>query len=426
MSRIPLGRAYVLASTVIRELRHAGVVDELLLPVGSIRRFAPEVGGVGLLAAVDSTRRARVLKQFTGLPSAQSVEAHTDTAASILTSRGPVTLHVTDPSAAGAALVWFTGSQAHVHAIAAIASRHQLRFGGGRLLTPGGDDVPCASEEEFYARLELPLIAPELRNGDGEIEAARAGQLPPLVTATHIRGDLHMHSTWSDGRDTIEEMVRASIGLGYEYIAITDHSQRAWSSNKLGVADVDVQRAEIVRLRPRYPQIRIFHGVEVDIMPDGALDFEDEILAGFDIVLASLHDHAMQKSAELTRRYLAAIGSRYVDVITHPMNRTPGVSEGYKLDLPRIFEAAAETGTAMEIDGAPGHLDMDGAIAREAAAAGVTLAIDSDCHRAQWLRRQMRFGVGTARRGWIEPRHVLNTRSAEEVVAFVARKRARG
>jgi DNA polymerase (family 10) len=161
-------------------------------------------------------------------------------------------------------------------------------------------------------------------------------------------------------------------------------------------------------------------------MQDGTLDFDDEVLGGFDIVLASLHDHGGQSGAQLSERYLSAIHNPFVDVITHPLGRTPGISHGYSLDLDQIFAAAAATGTAMEVDGAPGHLDMDGAIARRAAAAGVTIVVDSDCHRSEFLRRQMRFGVGTARRGWIEPKHVLNTRSVDEVLAFVSRKRARG
>jgi len=172
--------------------------------------------------------------------------------------------------------------------------------------------------------------------------------------------------------------------------------------------------------------VQILHGIEVDIMPDGSLDFDDEQLAGFDIVLASLHDHAGHDGAVLTERYLRAIRHPLVNLITHPANRTPGRSSGYRLDFDTLFAAAADAGTAMEVDGAPGHLDLDGSLARRAAAAGVTLVIDSDCHRSDALGRQMRFGVGTARRGWIEPAHVLNTRDIDEVRAFVAKKRARG
>lgn len=184
------------------------------------------------------------------------------------------------------------------------------------------------------------------------------------------------------------------------------------------------QRAEIDELRARIPDVHILHGVEVDILQDGSLDFPDELLAQFDIVLASLHDHGGHDGHRLTDRYLQSIRHPLVNVITHPANRSPARSEGYDVDFDQLFAAAAATGTAMEIDGAPGHLDMDGALARRAIAAGVTLTVDSDCHRAEALGRQMRFGLGTARRGWIEPRHVLNTGGVEDVRAFVARKRA--
>lgn len=425
MSRIPLGRAYQLATSIMHELRGAGVGAEQLNCVGSLRRFAPDVGGIALLAAVETSDREHVLETFTKIASAQRVTARTATAATIATARDPVTLHVTEPSFAGASLAWLTGSAAHVHLLGTLAAERGLRFGGGYLRDGSDGYVPCETEEDLYRLLDLPFIPPEIRHGDDEIDAARAGRLPNLISDMHIRGDLHMHSVWSDGRDSIAAMVRRSEELGYEYVAITDHSQSAWSSRQLEVGDVEKQRVEIEKLRGRHPKITILHGVEVDIMHDGTLDFDDELLAGFDIVLASLHDHAGHGAEELTERYLAAIRSPFVDVITHPMNRTPGISEGYDVDFDRIFAAAAESGTAMEVDGAPGHLDMDGALARRAAAAGVTIAIDSDCHRAEFLRRQMRFGVGTARRGWIEPRHVLNARSIEDVRAFVARKRAR-
>jgi DNA polymerase (family 10) len=176
-------------------------------------------------------------------------------------------------------------------------------------------------------------------------------------------------------------------------------------------------------LRSRISGIKILHGIEVDIMHDGSLDFDDPLLEGFDIVLASLHDDRGDDGARLTDRYIRAMEHPMVNIITHPANRAPGYSPGYDLDFDRLFDAAVETGTAMEVDGAPGHLDMDGAIARKAVDAGVTIAIDSDCHRAEALERQMRFGIGTARRGWIQASHVLNARSVDDVRAFVARKR---
>jgi DNA polymerase (family 10) len=301
-----------------------------------------------------------------------------------------------------------------------------LRFADARLADQDAAPLPCLSEQEFYARLDLPYIAPELRTGNGEIEAADAGTLPRLVSEYDIRGDLHTHSSWSDGRDTVADMVSAGRQLGYEYIAITDHSERAWASRTLAAGAVEQQRQEIERVRARARGIEVLHGIEVDIMHDGSLDFDDDTLARFDIVLASLHDHGGHDGPRLTERYLRAVRHPLVNVITHPTNRTPGQSEGYPLDFDALFAAAAETGTAIEIDGGPSHLDLDGTLARRAVAAGVTLVVDSDSHRLDALARQMQFGVGTARRGWIEPQHVLNTRTVADVHAFVARKRARG
>jgi DNA polymerase (family 10) len=293
----------------------------------------------------------------------------------------------------------------------------------GLLSRPNGALVSVRDEEELYRSLRLPLIAPELREGHDEIRRAERGELPVLVSQSDIRGDLHMHSTWSDGRDSIQHMVLAAKQLGYEYVAITDHSERAAASRKLLALEIPIQREEIVALRARIQGIDILHGIEVDIMPDGTLDFDDERLVGFDIVLASLHDDHGHTGARLTDRYIQAMRNPMVNVITHPANRSPAFSPGYDLDYDRLFETAVATGTALEIDGAPGHLDMDGSIARRAVNAGVMLTIDSDCHRAEALERQMRFGIGTARRGWVQAAHVLNTRSAHAVRAFVARKR---
>lgn len=283
-----------------------------------------------------------------------------------------------------------------------------------------------ASEDALYSSLGLAFIPPELRQGRGEIDVAASGHLPPLVATPDIRGDLHMHTTYSDGRDDLASMVEGCHALGYEYIAITDHSSGAAASRTLARDDIARQREEIDVLRERFPGMTILHGTEVDILPDGRLDFEDAILERFDIVLASLHEHARQEAAQLTRRSIAALRHPLVNVLCHPANQLVGYFEGYALDFDALYAAAAETGTALEIDGAPSHMDLDGERARAAAAAGATLSIDSDCHRAPALARQMRFGVGTARRGWVEARQVLNTRPLAEVREFIAAKRRGG
>ncbi len=246
-----------------------------------------------------------------------------------------------------------------------------------------------------------------------------------MLDAAAIRGDLHMHSLYSDGRDPVSSMVEGCAALGYEYMAITDHSWGANASRTLAVNAIARQRDEIDEMRARFPRMTILHGIEVDIRPDGRLDFDDEVLERFDIVLASLHDHARQSPDQLTRRTLDAIAHPLVNIICHPANRLVGRSAGYMLDFDAIYEAAARTGTALEIDGAPSHIDLDGGRARAAVAAGATLTVDSDCHRVGALGRQMRFGVATARRGWVEPGHVLNTRPIQDVLAFIAAKRGR-
>ena len=424
-SRMPLGRAHMLASSIIRDARRAGLGSDSITPAGSLRRFAPDVGVVALLGIVPAASHKDVLRAFARLPAVLSASRGTDNSVTVVTARGTVALHLAAPEDAGAALVWHTGSKAHTAQLRDRAAAARLRFADGTLTDTSGARIPCETEAEFYSRLTLPFITPELRHGTDEVDAAAANRLPQLVEERHIRGDLHTHSTWSDGQNTIADMVSAAKQLGYEYLAITDHSESAWSSRKLTRADVPKQRKELDALRDRTTGIDILHGVEVDILPDGTLDFDDDLLRGFDIVLASLHDSGGHNGPTLTDRYLKVIDNPLVNVITHPANRSPAHSPGYALDFERLFAAAVDTGTALEIDGAPGHLDLDGDLARQAASAGVTLVIDSDCHRLESLARQMQFGVGTARRGWVEPRHVLNTRSAADVRRFVSDKRSR-
>jgi DNA polymerase (family 10) len=408
---------------MIREARRAGLPADDFLPLGSLRRWAPDIGDVSLLAVAQPAIHDQVLEGFLRLPLVSAVLARLPSSAEAATDRGRVRLHVTAPEDAGAALVWHTGARRHTEQLQARAGRIGFVLRDGLLSRPNGVLVSTPAEEDVYRLLHLPFISPELREGLDEIDVAARGDLPALVSPADIRGDLHMHSTWSDGRDSIQHMVLAAKQLGYEYVAITDHSERAFASRKLLALEIPIQREEIETLRARIKGIEILHGIEVDIMADGSLDFDDRQLEGFDIVLASLHDDRGDDGARLTDRYIQAMAHPMVDIITHPANRSPAFSPGYDLDYERLFESAVATGTALEVDGAPGHLDMDGAVARRATEAGVTLAIDSDGHRAEALERQMRFGIGTARRGWVKAGHVLNTRAIDEVRAFVARKR---
>lgn len=423
---MPLGRADMLASLVAREAQQLGVPADEILVAGGVRRFAPALDGAVLLAVAPQDRQRDVLAGFSRLPTVRSSVNQSPTHVRLATERGSVHVHTAAPETAGVALAWHTGNARHVKWLEGRAARLDLRLAEDGLRQRDGSSLLVPDEPTLYRLLGLPYVVPELREGHDEIDAAERDLLPTLVTSLHIRGDLHMHSTWSDGRDSILHMVLSARRLGYEYVAITDHSERSWASRKLLALEVPIQREEIESIRSQAPGIEILHGVEVDIMPDGSLDFDDETLSAFDIVLASLHDAHGHDRAQLTERYLRAMSHPLVNIITHPANRSPALSDGYDLDFDRLFEAAVKTGTALEVDGAPGHLDMDGQVARRAANAGVTIAINSDCHRADALGRQMNFGLGTARRGWVGPDRVLNTRSLEEVRQFVARKRKAG
>lgn len=403
--RQPLGRAIDFTDSLIELIAAACPEIHALAAAGDVRRFEPIVETLVLVGSAPDP--PSTLQRICAIPMIQCAVHQTGRRVLVRYQQVEVDVRIAAPDEYGSALHLATGSAAHV---AAMRSKH-------------GATRVCAREEEVYAHAGLAWTAPELRHATGEIEAAASGALPQLVARTDIRGDLHMHTTYSDGRDTLAAMVQAASALGYEYIAITDHSTRAAASRTLTLDTLERQRDEIARLRERVPRMTILHGVEVDIMPDGGLDFKDEVLESLDLVLASLHDHAGHDATRLTRRCLAAIAHPLVNVITHPANRLVGRDAGYELDFPAVFAAAVETGTALEIDGAPTHLDMDGELARRAVAAGVTVTIDSDCHRASLLDRQMRLGIGTARRGWVEPRQVLNTRPLADVQAFIAAKR---
>jgi DNA polymerase (family 10) len=403
--RVPLGRAVDLGAAFIQFLTALAPSAAHATSAGGVRRFEPLVDSLVIVAAAADP--LAVIDRLSTARDVARVFHRTNRRVVVSWQQSEIDVRIAAPDEYGTTLYIATGARDHV---AAMRSRQRLV----RL---------CAREEDVYAQAGLSWVPPEMRHGSGEIEAAAAGALPALVGRQHIRGDLHMHSTYSDGGDRLADMVKACAVLGYEYIAITDHSERAGASKTVSLDALARQRDEIAGLRADYPSMAILHGIEVDIMPDGTLDFPDAVLETLDIVLASLHVRAGHSNARLTRRCLQAIAHPLVSIITHPANRMVGRDSGYDLDFPAVYAAAAETGTALEIDGAPSHLDLDGERAREAVRAGVTVTIDSDCHRARLLDKQMRLGIGTARRGWVEPHHVLNARPLAEVLAFIAAKR---
>ena len=420
VARIPLGRAVMLAGPILERLRSMpGVV--WASPGGSLRRGQDTVGDIEIVAA--TTNPADAVAELLRLPDVVRCLHRSDRRVYLLFERVQVGIRLPEPANAGAALLQITGSGAHLAALRAHAEATQWRLTRDGLRSADGTLRPSATEEEIYAALGLPFIPPEIRDGADEILAAKSNGLPALLSKSDIRGDLHMHTEFSDGRDPVEAMVQMCRGLGYEYMAITDHSPHSAASRNLSVDSIARQADEIARLRELYPEIAILHGCEVDILPGGRLDFPDRVLERLDIVLASLHERAGQSGDHLLRRYADAMKHPLVTLITHPTNRQVPHKPGYDLDYDALFEMAVETGTIVEIDGSPAHLDLDGVLARRAIGAGAMMAVDSDCHRAELLDVQMELGVTTARRGWVERRHVVNTRPLADIRAVIAAKR---
>jgi DNA polymerase (family 10) len=421
-SRLNLGRALGAVDLLVDVIGRAQP-SLTLYPTGALRRFEVTVGDLLVLAAGSDSRAA--VSAWADSLAPDDIRWRSRDAVTFAWEGEEITLRAVSEAGLGAALLHYTGSRQHAAQLAERARARGLRLTREGIVDGSGRVRPAASEADLYAALDLPWIPPERRHGLDEIALAERGAFPPSVAVSDIQGDLHTHTMWSDGRDTTETVIRSARALGYRYLAITDHSPTSKASRTLSIEGIAQQAKEIDALRPAYPELTILHGCEVDILPDGSLDLPEPVMAGLDIVLASLHDAAGQPPDRLLARYLGAMAHPLISIVTHPANRTPGRASGYDLDWDRFFAAARDTGTAVEIDGAPGHLDLDGHLARHAVETGATVVIDSDGHFAERFGRQMRMGVGTAGRGGVEARHVLNTRSLDAVRAFIADKRRR-
>ncbi len=416
-----------------------------VVQAGSLRRRRETIGDLDLLVETDLPEMA--VERFTTLGAVERVLGAGSAKASVVLARGPqVDLMIMPPGGAGSYLVHFTGSAAHNVRLRALArdrgwslsEKGFLRLGpDGQPLTGDAEELrTCADEAEVYGFLDLPWIPPELREDGGEMDAARDGRLPDLIALHDLRGDLHSHSEWSDGAHSIEVMAEAARRRGYAYQVLTDHSHGLAIAHGLDRTRVELQRGIIGALNARFAAeesagalpagaspdgFRLLHGCELEVRADGTLDYDDDLLARFDVVVASVHVARRQSRAELTRRTLNAIKSPHVDVIAHPAGRMIQARDDLDLDWDAVFEAAAVTGTALEINGSPHRLDLAPERARRASEAGCILAIDSDAHRTDELD-YVRWGVDQARRAWLEPRNVLNTRSRPDLMAWVAAK----
>ncbi len=419
--RIPIGEALPIVEEILGSLHTVPGVRNLTY-AGSLRRFRETLGDIDLMGTADNPEA--VIDAFVALPHMGQVLAQGPTKASAIVSGGlQVDLRIVEHDSFGSLLQYFTGSKQHN-----ISLRERGRRQGLKLSEYGITDLArdrlekFAIEEEFYRRLGLQYIPPELREAQGEVERAEQGTLPRLVELSDIKGDLHMHTDWSDGHNAIEEMAVAAKDLGYQYIAITEHSGGRGIAHGLDEERLRKQVAEIKALNERFDSIHVLTGIEVDIRADGSLDLPHEILSELDIVIAAVHSAMSQSEEKMTKRVLSAIENPDVDIIAHPSCRLLGEREPVAIDLEAISRAAVKNNKVLEINAMPARLDLNDIHAFRARDLGVKLAIETDAHSVAHLGF-MRFGVGVARRAWCEPQHVLNTLSWEELLVFLGRAR---
>jgi len=415
--RVQLAIALPLAERIADIIsKMKGVTDVSI--AGSLRRKRETVKDIDIVVATDTPEA--VVEEFLKLPIVSQVIAQGLTKVSVTLNMGlQMDLRLVKPQEFHSALQHFTGSKEHNAKLRSIALKMGYKLNEYGLFEKDGEGVFLPkSEEELYSKLGMPYIIPELREDRGEIEAALQDSLPELVKLEDIRGDLHVHSTFSDGISSIEEIVNKAIELGYEYIAITDHSKSLKIARGLDEGRLREQLEHIKNLNQKVKGIRILTGMEVDILPDGSLDMNDDILKELDVVIASIHSGFKQDQKTLTSRIVNACHNPYVKIIAHPTGRLIGRRAAYDVDMDKVMEAAAETGTVLEINSSPDRLDLNDVHVKRAAEMGIKIAIDTDAHSTEALS-DMRYGVWVARRGWLAAENIINTFSLDKLLKFL-------
>jgi DNA polymerase (family X) len=403
--RVLVSLALDVAEELLAELRTLPSVLRAKF-AGSLRRMAETIGDVDLLVA--GTEAEPIMQRFTTLPHVERVLAKGSTKSSILTTQGlQVDLRVIEPAVWGAAMIYFTGSKAHNVRIREMAVRKGLKLSEYGLFTAeDGELIAADTEEAVYERLGLPHIAPTLREDRGEVEAALEGTLPDVVRLEQIRGDLHTHTNLTDGLASLEDMLETAAGFRYAYYAVTDHAPNLYMQ-RMTDEKMLAQRERVRALQARYPKMTLLHGTELNIDPDGNVDWPEEFLRGFDVCVASVHSHFTQSKDEMTRRIVRAMENPSVHIIGHPTARLIGKRQPIEFDLDEVFAAAARTGTALEVNGFPDRLDLRDEHILWARRHGVRFSVDTDSHAVGHLGH-MRFGVATAQRGWLTADDVIN------------------
>jgi DNA polymerase (family 10) len=415
--RIPIGEALPVVDDVLAALRRLPGVKNLTA-AGSLRRFLETVGDIDLMGTADNPEE--VIETFVKLPQIRQVIAKGPTKATVILPGGlQADLRMVEHDSFGSLLQYFTGSKQHN-----ITLRTREQKKGLKLSEYGITDSKTnklekfATEEAFYGRLGMQYIPPEIREDRGEIELAEKGQVPDLIELSDIKGDIHAHTDWSDGQDSLEDMAKAAKALGYEYLAITDHSAGRGIANGLTEERLRQQIEEIRRLNEKVEGIRILTGTEVDIRADGSIDLPEKVLADLDVVVAAIHSSMNQSEKQITSRLVGALENPHIDVIAHPTCRLLGEREPVAVDLEAVFRAAITYDKALEINAMPSRLDLKDIHIYRARQLGVKLIIGTDSHRTQHLQL-IRFGIGIARRGWCQPKDILNTRPAKEILTFL-------
>ncbi|MDI6728851.1 MAG: DNA polymerase/3'-5' exonuclease PolX [Thermodesulfovibrionales bacterium] len=411
--RQPLGKVLPIANDILEHLKKKAPVDKIDL-AGSLRRWKDTIKDIDILATSDNPKE--VMRVFVHLPHVKDVLMHGPTKSTVIIHEDlQVDLRVVEKESYGAALAYFTGSKAHNIRLREMAMKKGLKINEyGIFREKDKKKIGGETEEDIYKILGLPYIPPELREDQGEIEAAQEGRLPRLVTAEEIKGDLHVHSKWSDGSHTFEQLVDAAKECGYSYIAITDHSKGLGIARGLTGERLLEQKKEINAVNKKLKGFRIIHGIEVDIRSDGSLDISDDVLKELDIVVASIHSGFKQPRKQLTYRLVSAMKNPYVSIIAHPTGRLIGERDAYDVDMDEIFATAKKTGTAIEINAYPLRLDINDTYAKRAKEMGIPIVIATDTHVINQFD-YMRYGVSIARRGWLEKDDVLNTLEAEKL-----------
>ncbi len=414
--RLPIGQVLPHAQELVEALRALKEVKQVSV-AGSLRRMKETIGDIDIL--VTSTKSDPVMDVFTTFPRVKQVLAKGPTRSSVVLDAGiQADVRVVEPESFGAALQYFTGSKDHNVKLRERAVRKGLKINEYGVFRVKDDRrIAGRTEEEVYAAVGLPWMPPEIREDQGEIELAERGKLPKLIEITDIRGDLQMHTRWSDGSDSLEEMARAAKALGYEYIAITDHSQ---SLKFVGGVTVEELRehAKMAKKASGKVGIAVLMGTECDVLPDGRLDYPDDVLRELDVVVCSVHTRLRMPRDEMTARIVKAMENPHVDILGHPTGRLLGQREAYEVDIEQLIDASTRTGTVLEINASPQRLDLNDAQAKMAKERGAKLVISTDAHNRYQLK-YMQFGIGVARRAWLEPRDVLNTLALKQLQAWL-------